>query len=310
MSFPVFVYYCAIVGAYAALAASFLGRLISPSSQEPSFGEKLFQTLLDGSLVGFLVSFGVGSLDTAWNCSKFQMGKVLIRGGGAGLLGLLGGVLGGALGFLPVHFTGVAWLSLLGWGITGAAIGVSLGLFDWLVAKVQKKAPNQDSKIKNGLMGGASGGLVGGLLFFVVKWALVLILGKDNPVSASAWGFVGLGLGIGFLIGLAQVMLKEAWLRVEAGKKPGREIILGKPEILVGRSEQCDLGLFGDSTVDKTHARFLSQNQKYLVADAGSESGTFVNEKKIQGTVALKSGDTIRVGGYTMRFHEKKKQRK
>ena len=310
MSFPVFVYYCAIVGAYAALIACFLGRLISPSSLEPSFGEKLFQTLLDGSLVGFLVSFGVGSLDTAWNSSMIQFGKILVRGGGAGLLGLIGGVFGAGLGFLLVYFTAVQMLAVLGWGITGAAIGLSLGLFDWLAAKGQKKDMGQDGKIKNGLLGGGAGGFIGGILYFVIKWALVLVLGKENPVSAGAWGFVGLGLGIGFLIGLAQVVLREAWLRVEAGKKPGREVILGKPEILVGRSEMCDLGLFGDSSVDKTHAKFLTQNQKYLVVDAGSESGTFVNEKRIQGTVALKNGDGIRMGGYTLRFHEKKKQRK
>ena len=310
MNFQVFVYYCGIVGAYSALAASLLGRLISPSSAEPSMGEKLFVSLLDGGLVGFFVSFGVASLDTAWNSSKVQLGKVLIRGFGAGVIGLLGGIVGAAVGFLMVYFTGWPIFALPGWAIAGMAIGVSVGVYDWVMAKVQKEEAGQDGKIKNGFLGGLAGGLAGGVLFFCVKWILVLAIGKENPISASAWGFVGLGLGIGFLVGLAQVVLREAWIRVEAGKRPGKEVILGKPEVLVGRSETCDLGLFGDTSVDKTHAKFMAKDQKYLVMDAGSESGTFVNEKKIQGAVALKNGDAIRLGGYTIRFHEKKKSRK
>ena len=60
-------------------------------------------------------------------------------------------------------------------------------------------------------------------------------------------GFVALGMCIGLLIGLAQVILKEAWVRVEAGFRAGREMILSKPEVTIGRAESCDIGLFGDA---------------------------------------------------------------
>ena len=43
-------------------------------------------------------------------------------------------------------------------------------------------------------------------------------------------------------IPLAQVVLKEAWIKVEAGFRPGREIMLSKDETLIGKAEGCDIG--------------------------------------------------------------------
>ena len=39
-------------------------------------------------------------------------------------------------------------------------------------------------------------------------------------------GFVVLGLCMGLMIAVAQVVLKEAWLKVEAGFRKGRELLL------------------------------------------------------------------------------------
>ena len=63
------------------------------------------------------------------------------------------------------------------------------------------------------------------------------------------------------MIGLAQVVLKEAWLRVEQGFRPGRELMLVKEETAIGRAEGCDLGLFGDNGVERKHARILLQRR-------------------------------------------------
>src|SRR5438874_1507735 len=71
------------------------------------------------------------------------------------------------------------------------------------------------------------------------------------PRTALAVGLAILGLCIGLLIGLAQVILKEAWLRVESGFRPGRELILSKTDTTLGRAESCDIGLFGDPEVER-----------------------------------------------------------
>src|SRR5436189_192258 len=83
----------------------------------------------------------------------------------------------------------------------------------------------------------ALGGILGAFLYLVLQgvW-LNLLSGKprDQLWSPSSWGFVALGACIGLLIGLTQVILKEAWIKVEQGFRKGRELILAKQEVTVG----------------------------------------------------------------------------
>ena len=107
------------------------------------------------------------------------------------------------------------------------------------------------------------------------------------------------------MIGLAQVILKEAWIKVESGFRPGRELILAQPEVTIGRGESCDVGLFGDPGVERLHAVIQRQGNVYLVRDAGSAGGTFVNDEPIHQPRVLRSGDAIRVGRCVLRFGER-----
>src|SRR6185503_4186682 len=95
----------------------------------------------------------------------------------------------------------------------------------------------------------------------------VIFPGKEptSLLSRTAWGFVVLGLCIGLLIGLAQVILKEAWIRVEKGRRAGREMILSKEKTTIGRAEACDLGLFGDNQIEKFHAVIVQMGNRYFL---------------------------------------------
>jgi pSer/pThr/pTyr-binding forkhead associated (FHA) protein len=104
------------------------------------------------------------------------------------------------------------------------------------------------------------------------------------------------------------VLLKEAWLRVEAGFRPGRELIIGKAEWTIGRAEACDLGLFGDNTVERQHARILLQGDRYYVVDNNTPAGTYLNEQRISGPAPLRAGDRIRVGKHVLMFGERQKR--
>ena len=47
---------------------------------------------------------------------------------------------------------------------------------------------------------------------------------------------------------------------VEAnGFRPGRQILLTRPETTIGRAESCDIGLFGDPAVERLHARITRE---------------------------------------------------
>ncbi len=163
-------------------------------------------------------------------------------------------------------------------------------------------------KLVNGLLGGLLGGTLGGALAFLLREVWKKLLHGDDVESLwapTALGFVALGMCIGLLVALTHVVLKDAWVRVEAGFRAGRELILSKEKTTIGRGEQCDIGLFGDNMVEKVHARIVQAGGRYYVEDASSPSGTFVNDQPAAGRVALRSGDRIRVGRSVLCFRER-----
>src|SRR5262249_62051588 len=89
----------------------------------------------------------------------------------------------------------------------------------------QENVSGATRKLVKCTLGGTAGGLVGGLLTLFLKNAWTRAFGDKDADwlwSPTAWGFVALGMCIGLLVGLAQVILKEAWIKVEAGFRPGR----------------------------------------------------------------------------------------
>src|SRR5207237_7544683 len=131
-----------------------------------------------------------------------------------------------------------------GWAVTGLLIGSAVGTFDVLTRLTKREDwSGARRKLRNGLLGGVVGGAVGGGLSLLIGGlGLSVFRGKDRDLlwSPTAIGFLVLGLSIGLLIGLAQVLLREAWVRVQVGFRAGRELILSKPEVTIGRAEPCD----------------------------------------------------------------------
>jgi hypothetical protein len=294
MSFNLFIYYCALSGSWAALAAWALAYGIGLTRDD--VGDYISTTLTAG-LLGVLVAAVIGLLDALLNAVGSQRWARVLS---ALSVGLLGGLLGGLIGE-GLH-QGLHIPRFFGWMLVGLAIGASIGVFDLIYAFTASQPKGAAMrKILNGVIGGLLGGLLGGVLF-------ELLIGKLNlPHSSLPIGLAMIGLCIGLLIGLAQVILKEAWLRVEAGFRPGRELMLTKSETTIGRGEACDLGLFGDPSIEKVHARIMLHGERYFVMDAGTSTGTFVNEERIAEPITLCSGDTIRVGDSIIRFGEKRK---
>jgi hypothetical protein len=308
MSFRLFVYYCAVCGAWAAFVGWFLGRAISSPDSEV-----YPRTILRGLSLGMMLAFGLGVVDGLF--SSKQLGAVVLRGVFVAVIGLLGGLLGGALGQFLFGLPESVWLKeslrALGWVLTGLLIGASVGVFD-VVARLSRGEGTSGAvrKVVNGVLGGGVGGLIGSLFFIALGLGLGKVFGRppDQVYSSGAWGMVVLGACIGLFIGLAQVILKEAWVRVEAGFRPGRELILNKDEITIGRAESCDIGLFGGQGVEKVHARILLKGKRYLLADDDTPGGTYLNDERITEPTPLRNGDTIRVGNCVLRFGERAKK--
>jgi hypothetical protein len=302
MSFRLFIYYCGLVGGWAAFFGFWLGLFLSPSSDLGSDGFK-------GMWLGTTVAFGLGLVDALWNLSLAQAAAIAMRLGVGVLVGSVGGLLGGVLGHVLYHFTGWTVFYIFGWTLTGLLVGASIGVYEMLSSVVrQQDFSGSLKKLIKGVIGGTAGGILGSILSLILKLGFDIIFPNKEPRflwSPTGWGFVALGMCIGLLIGLAQVMLKEAWVKIEVGKRSGREMILIKEKTTIGRAEACDIGLFGDNAIERMHASILLAGNRYYVEDASTPAGTFVNDQQVVGRVLLKSGDRIRVGSNVLCFGER-----
>ncbi|MFN4259958.1 MAG: FHA domain-containing protein [Gemmataceae bacterium] len=306
MSFRLFIHYCAFCGGWAAFFGWVLGRLASVPGFHP-----VFNSTIKGIFLGMMVAFGLGLVDALWNLGWRQPVQIVSRVAVAVLVGSIGGLTGALVGSLLYSLIPWDIFIILGWTLTGLLIGASVGMFD-ILSNVLRDENMGGSlrKVVNGVIGGTMGGLLGGVLSVLLRGFWMNIFhdkSSDMLWSPSAMGFVALGMCIGLFIGLAQVILKEAWLRVESGFRPGREMILSKPETTIGRAESCDLGLFGDPDIERLHARIVRRNNGYVLEDAGFTTGTLLNGQRIHEPVPLRLGDAIQVGRSVLRFGERKK---
>jgi hypothetical protein len=305
MSFRWFIYYCALFGAWAAFLGWLLGRALAPTGEILEAGCK-------GMFLGLAVALALGGLDGLWSLRSNQAGQLFFQALTCLLIGSLGGLLGGIIGQFFLGKTGLSLFLILGWALTGLLIGMSICSFEVLLRQVRRESlAGVRRKLINGMLGGAVGGLLGSILSIVLK-ALWSARFPGQPLdllwSPSASGFVALGVCIGLLIGLAQVFFHDAWIKVEAGFRAGRELLLSKGETVIGRAEACDVGLFGDAGVDPRHASIIRQGDRLVLVDAGTKGGTFLNEQRITGPTPLRSGDLIRVGRSVLRYGERRRE--
>jgi pSer/pThr/pTyr-binding forkhead associated (FHA) protein len=70
-------------------------------------------------------------------------------------------------------------------------------------------------------------------------------------------------------------------------------------EMVVGRAPDCNRSL-DLPMVSGRHARLFRANDQILIEDLGSANGTFVNGRRVDGDVAVKVGDLISLGSYTL----------
>jgi hypothetical protein len=279
---------------------------------------KLMKASITGAFLGVFIAGIIGLLDSILNSVGFaRIARTAVCLG----IGFVGGTVGGFVGqLLSNMFTTTGSSSIvtqgvvktIGWAVLGVAVGASIGVFDILRA-VSTQAPLRQSirKLVNGIIGGVMGGVLGGAALYGLGVGFSVIFGgetADAMHSPRAIGLVILGMCIGLLIGTAQVFLKEAWVKVEAGFRPGREMMLSKPETTVGRAEGVDIAMFGDKDCEKLHAKIVLKSGRYYLVDNGTPGGTFLNGERISGPAPLKSGDLIQCGRSALRFGERAKR--
>lgn len=81
----------------------------------------------------------------------------------------------------------------------------------------------------------------------------------------------------------------------------GQEIQLVEGETLIGRGEGTTIRVVSDY-VSRRHARVVATQQRAVLEDLGAKNGTYLNGRRIAGTVELHHGDRITVGPTVLIF--------
>jgi hypothetical protein len=284
MSLKRFVYYSAVAGGWAAFLAWLLAELLFlHHTADPSILQTAAVGGMVGAAVGAAFSLVAGMTNAQW---RQELKRLAFGFFGGGVASALGALIGAALYAVPSLHVPRA----LGWMIMGLGVGAAEGLYD-----------SSSRKIRNGLIGGALGGLIGGVLFDVVARF-------SSSMSSRATGFVILGISVGALIGLAHVVLKEAWLTVLDGFRPGRQLILAQDVTMLGRGDHLPLPFLGhgDRELESEHLRVARRpDGRFVLEDNHSRIGTQLNSRPVTAAVVLNDGDVIKLGTNIVRFNQR-----
>lgn len=288
------IYFNAVFGALGGLLGWVLFGVLGEKNPESQF--VLLNTLLGGAIIGGVIGYFVVSVEAIRDQSVVRFARLASYGVA---LGMAGGALGMALGdqvnYLLIKMLGdsrVVTMAArgLGWSLLGVAIGMSEGI-----------AARSLGKFSYGMLGGACGGFVGGVLFELFHSFARASL--STTYFWSALGLVILGACIGSLSALVQSVFQPANVRVLRGWQEGREYPLEKPANLLGREEHADIALFRDMKVEKRHCFIKRVQAKYVLVNNGAPPEfTLVNDRPVPQAIELHDGDRIQLGNVLLRF--------
>ena len=281
--------------------AGLLGGIAAWAIAEPGFmdgGSRSWGNFLMIPLIITLMCMGFGISESAVERS---VRKALLRGVLALPLGILLGFIFDMMAnliygnLIRICFEAGAqsfrnpaiWVARgLSWMIFGAAGGVVYGI----VGQSSKKG-------QYGVLGGALGAGLGGLLFDPISMATHV----GSVSRAVGFALVGLATGIG--MGLVESALKDRWLYVVSGPLAGKQFILYKSVTTIGSRQESDIYLFKDPNILPRHAVINLNGARVMLQATGPVlwAGQQVN------TRVLQDGDLIQLGRYAFRYKEKQR---
>ncbi|MCB0203493.1 MAG: FHA domain-containing protein [Anaerolineae bacterium] len=274
MSLTLKMIYGCLVGAW----GGFIAWVLLDPVLRVDPGSPLVDALVNGAIVGVCV----GGLTSAFLGVMEGSLKRALRGLAVGLVaGLVGGTAGLLLGELLFQAAGQAPVVRVGgWAVFGMAIGASEGVLSrsW-------------RRLLFGVIGGLAGGTLGSLAFIAVRELLT------RPDFSRALGFTILGALLGLFIGLAFKLggtIIGVLRVISSGRNEGKEIVLDKDVIRIGRDDGGDLGLYGDKSIEFRHAEIRRETQGHVIY-AINQAPVRVNGQSVV-VKALSKGDRIQIG--------------
>lgn len=274
--------YGSIGGALGAFAAWLIAESILGAALENAHGMRIYIiSAAYGIIVGMFIGISIG-------IAEGLMHRALYRFAVNVLLGTWLGAIGGCIGMLIAEslYRALTTIKLgvvaraLGWACFGAFIGSAYG-----IARQSLKGTI------NSLIGGAIGGMLGGLSFEAMS---ALLLTSSTSSLQRGIGFVILGTLIGIFSVLFERLLAYATLKVISGRMEGKEFVLDKPKLTLGKDETCDIPIYYDRDVAPRHALLEWNGSTYRVV--AISSATLLHCGKPIKAAQLSHNDIITVG--------------
>lgn len=91
-------------------------------------------------------------------------------------------------------------------------------------------------------------------------------------------------------------------LHVVRGPQAGATYQIDGDELTIGRSPNCSIFL-NDMTVSRMHATLRREGTSYVIEDANSFNGVWVNNSSVNAK-ALSNGDVVQIGTFYMVYEE------
>jgi len=156
-----------------------------------------------------------------------------------------------------------------------------------------------------GFLGGILGGLFGGMFFDPVD---LLLLGGGNHPSAHLSRMIGItviGATVGAMIGLVELLARDAWLRMTDGPLAGKEFLIYKDVMHLGASPRSEVYLFNDRGVAQQHAAIRCSGDTYEIESLDDSFPLYVNGQTVS-RARLRNGDQIALGRTIFLFQKRK----
>jgi hypothetical protein len=269
-------------------------------------GFLLFPTI--AALAGLFIGAADGAVCRLWR-------RVLLAGG----VGLLAGFVGcfitsnlanliyGPLTQLAQKQSsedGIGGLSTTGFLIQTSVRGVAWALAGMAIGLGQGLALRSSRLLLYGFLGGAIGGLLGGTLFDPIFF----MVSGEHATSAHlsrGIGFGVIGLSVGLMIGVVELLARDAWLRMVQGPLSGKEFLVFKDSLVVGASPRSDIYLFNDEEVAERHAVIRAAADQYEIEATDPVRPVLVNNRPVR-RQRLRHGDQITLGRTVFVFQRKR----
>ena len=104
------------------------------------------------------------------------------------------------------------------------------------------------------------------------------------------------------VVDLSTLARDVASLVVRTGQQAGQSFALSETVTRLGRHPDSEI-MLDDITVSRRHAEVERTGSGYVVRDAGSLNGTYVNQERVD-EASLSNGDELQVGKFRLVFFE------